>query len=57
MSDNSTAAAVAMTVRLDRELRRQIEDAAKSSLRPLSREIVYRLKRSFERQRPEAVAS
>jgi hypothetical protein len=45
-----------MTVRVEKTLRRQIEDAAKSSFRPLSGEIAYRLKRSFERQRPEAVA-
>jgi hypothetical protein len=57
MSDNLNETVVAMTVRLDRDLRRQIEDAAKSSLRPLSREIAYRLKRSFERQPAEAVAS
>jgi hypothetical protein len=39
---------VATTVRFPRALRRQLEDAARSSFRPLSGEIAHRIKLSFE---------
>lgn len=48
---------VAMTVRVEKTLRRQIEEAAKSSFRPLSSEIAYRLKLSFEREQDQATAA
>jgi hypothetical protein len=48
---------IATTVRLERDLRRQIEDAAKAAFRPVSREIAFRLKISFEQQPDEAAAS
>jgi hypothetical protein len=48
---------VAITVRVEKTLRRQIEEAAKSSFRPLSSEIAYRLKLSFERELDQATAS
>jgi len=48
MQDIANHATVATTVRLDRELRRQIEEAAEASERSVSREVVYRLRRTFE---------
>ena len=44
---------VVMTVRVNRALRRQIEDAARSSFRPLSGEIAHRIKLSFESRRDQ----
>jgi predicted HicB family RNase H-like nuclease len=43
------------TVRFDKELRRKLEIAAKSSDRTLNREVTHRLKRSFERQPDDEV--
>jgi len=56
MPDNLNEAVVAMTVRVDPELRRQIEAAARDSFRTLSGEAACRLKRSFERQLEQASA-
>jgi len=39
---------VPTTVRLERPLRRQLEDAARKSFRPLSGEIAFRLAASFQ---------
>ena len=39
---------VATTVRFPRALRHRLEDAARSSFRPLSGEIAHRIKLSFE---------
>jgi hypothetical protein len=39
---------VATTVRFPRAIRRRLEDAARSSFRPLSGEIAHRIKLSFE---------
>jgi predicted transcriptional regulator len=50
MQDIPNDTAVATTVRLDRQLRRQIEEAAEASERSVSREVVYRLRRTFETQ-------
>ena len=47
---------VATTVRFPGALRRRLEDAARSSFRPLSGEIAHRIKLSFE-QSPEEVAA
>jgi hypothetical protein len=48
---------VATTVRFPRALRRRLEDAARSSFRPLSGEIAHRIKLSFEQPPDEATAS
>ena len=56
MPDNTNEAVVVTTVRLAPALRRQVEEAARASFRPLSSEIAFRLKRSFETP-PEAAAS
>jgi hypothetical protein len=45
---------IATTVRLERELRRQIEDAAKAAFRPVSREIAFRLRASFQQDEQTA---
>jgi len=50
MQDVPNGTVVATTIRLDRELRRQIEEAADASERSVSREVVYRLRRTFETQ-------
>jgi hypothetical protein len=49
--------AVPTTVRLERPLRIKLEDAAKSSFRPLSREIAYRLAASFQCQDDKAATA
>jgi hypothetical protein len=48
MSTDTTDVVIPTTVRLDSVLRRQLEDAAKSSFRPLSREIAFRLAESLK---------
>ena len=48
---------VATTVRFPRALRRRLEDAARSSFRPLSGEIAHRIKLSFEQPPGEPTAS
>jgi len=45
-----------LNLRFDEELRQQLEDAAQRSERSLNREIIYRLKRTFEREPIEAAA-
>lgn len=44
---------VALTVRFDEELRRQLADAADRSVRSMNSEIIFRLRTSFDH---EAVA-
>jgi hypothetical protein len=56
MSTNTDDAVVPTTVRLEPALRRQLESAAKSSFRPLSREIAFRLAESLKRTAAEAAA-
>jgi len=56
MSTRTDDAVVPTTVRLEPELRRQLENAARSSFRPLSREIAFRLAESLKRTATEAVA-
>jgi hypothetical protein len=41
----------------DEELRRQIEEAARRSCRTRNGEIIFRLRRTFERDEPEVVAT
>jgi hypothetical protein len=48
---------VATTVRFPRALRHRLEDAARSSFRPLSGEIAHRIKLSFEQPPAEATTS
>jgi predicted HicB family RNase H-like nuclease len=47
---------IRVNIRFDEELRQQLEDAAQRSERSLNREIIYRLKRTFEREPTEATA-
>jgi len=47
---------IRFTVRVNESLHRQIANAAKNSERSLNSEIIYRLKRSFEREPFEAAA-
>jgi hypothetical protein len=47
-----TAARIAVTVRLEPVLHRQLRDAARLSFRPLSREIAFRLAESLEAKQP-----
>ena len=51
MSTDTADVVIPTTVRLDPVLRRQLEDAARSSFRPLSREIAFRLAESPEAAR------
>jgi hypothetical protein len=44
------------SIRIDRELRRRLEEAAKSSVRSFSGEVAYRLQRSLAQQAEEAAA-
>jgi hypothetical protein len=46
-SDKSPGAGVQLNLRIDEELRRQLADAAKRSVRSLNGEIVNRLRSSF----------
>jgi hypothetical protein len=46
-----------VNLRLDAELRQQIKDAAKQSLRSLQTEIEYRLRSTFDRKSDESTAS
>jgi hypothetical protein len=50
MSTDTADAVIPTTVRLDPVLRRQLEDAARSSFRPLSREIAFRLAESLKQR-------
>jgi predicted HicB family RNase H-like nuclease len=45
-----------LNLRFDEALRQQLEGAAQRSERSLNREIVYRVKSTFERQPDEAAA-
>jgi hypothetical protein len=47
---------VKMNLRFDEEVRRQLEEAAKRSLRSLNNEVLYRVKASFERKSDEQTA-
>jgi hypothetical protein len=47
-----TAARIAITVRLEPALFRQIKDAAKLAFRPLSQEIAFRLAVSLQQRDP-----
>ena len=47
---------VKLTLRINETLLRQIGDAARYSERSLNREIIYRLKATFERQPATAAA-
>jgi Arc-like DNA binding domain len=47
---------VATTVRFPRAVRHRLEDAARSSFRPLSGEIAHRIKLSFEQASDEGTA-
>ena len=57
MQNTEDADVVATTVRFPRALRYRLEDAARSSFRPLSGEIAHRIKLSFEQPPGEATAS
>jgi TraY domain len=48
MSTDTTEVVIPTTIRLDPVLRRQLEDAARSSFRPLSQEIAFRLAQSLK---------
>jgi hypothetical protein len=50
MSTDTADVVIPTTVRLDPVLRRQLEDAARSSFRPLSREIAFRLAESLNQR-------
>ena len=50
MSTDTADVVIPTTVRLDPVLRRQLEDAARSSFRPLSREIAFRLAESLKQR-------
>ncbi len=50
MSTDTADLVIPTTVRLDPVLRRQLEDAARSSFRPLSREIAFRLAESLKQR-------
>jgi hypothetical protein len=45
-----------LNLRFDDTLRQQLESAAQHSERSLNREIIYRLKRTFEREAIKAAA-
>jgi TraY domain len=51
-TENETTA---LTVRFDKALRRKLETAAKTSIRTLNGEVVFRLKSSFEPQPDDEV--
>ena len=48
MSTDTAEVVIPTTIRLDPVLRRQLENAARSSFRPLSREIAFRLAESLK---------
>jgi hypothetical protein len=50
MSADTADVVIPTTVRLDPVLRGQLEDAARSSFRPLSREIAFRLAESLKQR-------
>ena len=50
MSTDTADVVIPTTVRLDPGLRRQLQDAARLSFRPLSREIAYRLAESIKQR-------
>ena len=50
MSTDTADLMIPTTFRLDPVLRRQLEDAARSSFRPLSREIAFRLAESLKQR-------
>jgi hypothetical protein len=50
MSADTADVVIPTTVRLDPVMRRQLEDAARSSFRPLSREIAFRLAESLKQR-------
>jgi hypothetical protein len=54
MEDTNNTGRCPTTIRIDPQLRRKLEDAAKSSFRSINSEMTYRLSQSFERQTDEA---
>jgi TraY domain len=50
MSQKKTAANSELRIRCDEELRRRLADAARRSLRSMTREVVFRLQASLNEQ-------
>lgn len=51
MSQKKTAASSELRIRCDEELHRQLAEAAKCSLRSMTREVIFRLRASLNEQR------